>query len=206
MSVPRPARGSCTRVRLGASELILEAVRGGHSLLWTNGRQARRYAVGLEPGGHLTLQLRAPKLPLQVAPREVVTLVPGGRLAGYLQVSLVPTLTWHAPGQPAHTLLELLPEDFAAEWEEATGHVFCTQSPWLVRFPMRSDEPRVVVPVRLCNASAEVASPAVLPLTLRDRDLTMLRGSIVVRPRRLRWNGVDFTAAAGDAAALGAAS
>src|SRR5687767_11334556 len=56
--LPRPVRGGCTRVRLGSAEVILEAVRGGHSLLWTNGREARRYAIGLHRDGQLTLQLR----------------------------------------------------------------------------------------------------------------------------------------------------
>jgi hypothetical protein len=187
-------------VQLGSSELILEAVRGGHSLLWTNGRTARRHALGLADFGHLTVQLRAPKLPVHVTPRELMTLAPGARLAGYVQVSLVPTLQWHDENGQSRVLLEVHPEDLAAEWDEDHGHVLAAASPWLVRFPMRNGEPRVVVPIRLHNDSHDVCSPAALPMQLDDAELATLRGCIVARPRRLRWRGERF---AGDGAADG---
>jgi hypothetical protein len=175
-------------VRIGSSEAVLEAVRGGHSLLWTNGRQARRFVLGLGSGGHLSLQLRAPKLPVRVVPRELITVVPGGRVAGYLQVSLVPTLVWHGTGS-SDVLLELLPEDQTAEWDEDTGHSLQAGSPWFARFPMRNGEPRAVVPVRASNRTAEVQIPPFFEVRLRDEELVLLRGSIVVPPRRLQWRG-----------------
>jgi hypothetical protein len=202
--LPRPARGGCTRVRLGSAEVILEAVRGGHSLLWTNGRDARRYAVGLHRDGQLTLQLRAPRLAVHVVPREVVGLVPGGRLAGYVAVSLVPTIVWHQADGASQVLLELHPADLAAEWDEAHGHSFTTASAWLVRFPMRNGEPRAVVPVRLHNPTRTIASPPAVPLLLRDDELTELRGCIVARPRRLVWSGDRLVPAARAAAGAGA--
>ena len=42
-------------------------------------------------GGAMELRFRAPKFPLRVVPRDVVVLVPRGRLCGYLHVPLVPT-------------------------------------------------------------------------------------------------------------------
>lgn len=204
--LPRPARGACTRLRLGASEVILEAVRGGHTLLWTNGRQARRYAIGLPADGHLSVQLRAPSHPVQVVPREVLALVPGGRLHGYVNISLVPTVQWHTPTGRDETLLQLHPDDLTAEWEEGTGHAFTAASAWLVRFPMRNGEPRAVVPVRLRNASAGVCSPASIPVTLRDEELTELRGCIVANVRRLSWMGSEFVTTSHRPARLGEAS
>ncbi len=190
--LPRPARGETARVHLGSSELVLEGVRGGHSLLWSDGRQARRYALGLGAAGHLTLQLRAPKLPVRIVPREVMSVVPNGRISGYVFVSLVPTLVWHDDDGHSHALVELFPNDLAAEWDEETGHSFESASPWCVRFPMRNGEPRAIVPIRLVNASGEVVSPANLPITLGDADLFERRGSIVVAPRRLVWLGEQF--------------
>ncbi len=193
LALPRPSRGGSARVQLGSSELILEAVRGGHSLLWSNGRTAKRYVLGLARDGQLALQLRAPALPLRIAPREPVTLVPGARAAGYVHVSLVPTLAWIDAAGGVQTLLALHPDDLAAEWDDASGHTLHGSSPWYARFPMRSGEPRAIVPGRLANVTAEPWSPAHLELELRDAELRPLRGSIVAAPRRLRCTaaGVD---------------
>ena len=193
--VARPARGASTRLQLGSSDLVLECVRGGYTLLWTNGRQARRFVLGLPAHGELALELRAPKLLVRVVPRELVTVVPGGRVAGYLQVSLVPTLVWSGDAGQRHTVVELAAEDQAAEWDEQLGHALHTSSPWCVRFPMRSGEPRVVVPVRVCNRSDRLLAPASFDLRLRDAELRVLRGSVVVPPRRFecvgdRWQAV----------------
>lgn len=206
MPLPRPLRGGCTRARIGSAEVLLETVRGGHSLLWSNGRATRRYALGLHAAGQLTLQLRAPKLPLHVVPREIVTLVSGGRLAGYVVVSLVPTVCWHSPGGSTEALLELQPDDLAAEWDETEGHLFTAASPLCVRFPVPTGEPRAVVPLRLRNDSAAVCTPGFVPLTIHDDELTPMRGSIVVPPRRLRWTGERFATGSGPRAALGEAS
>ncbi len=192
--LPLPARGSNARVRVGSSELVLEHVRGGFSLLWSDGREARRHALGLPGDGELVLQLCLPRLPLCVVTRDVLTIAPRGRLRGYVQVPLVPTLVFRGRSGEAHTLIELPSRELAAEWDEANGHSFRVSSPWHVRFPMRSGEPRVVVPMWLHNVSPGVLSPAFLPLQLRDADLHELRGSIVARPRRLQWTGDRFTA------------
>lgn len=185
----RPLRGASTRVQLGGSELVLECVRGGHSLLWTNGRQARRFVLGLPAHGELVLELRAPKLLVCVVPREEIAVAPGGRVAGYLQVSLVPTLVWQDAAGPRHTVIELAPDDQVAEWDEQLGHALHTSSPWCVRFPMRSGEPRAVVPVRVGNRSDRLLTPASFDLRLRDAELRPLRGSLVVPPRRFEWAG-----------------
>ncbi len=190
--VPQPKRGSSERIQLGTGELILESVRGGHSLLWSDGRQARRFALGLADTGHLTLELRAPRLPLRVVTREVITLVPGGRLRGYLQVPLVPTIVWHRDGGPPLVLIELPLRELAAEWDDREGHSYRCPSALHVRFPMRSGEPRAVVPVHLANPGETVASPPHIPLQLLDAELVALRGSVVVIPRRLRWVGEGF--------------
>ena len=185
----RPARGGSTRVRCGRSELVLEAARGGHSLLWLDGRQARRFAIGLDPTGQLSFALRAPHGPLRVVPRDVIALVPGGRLHGYVQLPLVPTILWHPRQGPARALLELAPRELAAEWDDREGAVFRCTSPLHVRFPMRSGEPMVTVPVWIDNPTQAVASPPWLPLVIETADLLEARGTILVKPRRLRWNG-----------------
>lgn len=185
--LPLPARGASTRLRVGGGELLLEAVRGGHSLLWSDGRNARRYALGLAARGALALQLRVPRLPVRVVPREVVVVVPGARLCGYVQVPLVPTLVAGGDGTP-QVLLELPPSDLVAEWDD-DGPWFRVCSPWFVRFPVPGVEPRLVVPLRLHNRGDVVLSPAHLRLELHDDERTPLRGSLVARARRLVGSG-----------------
>jgi len=192
VAVPRPNRGGSVRLQPGGCELVLESVRGGHSLLWSDGRTSRRFALGLVDEGKLTLEQRAPRLPLRVITRDVISLVPGGRLRGYLQVPLVPSLVWNREGAPPSVLIELPPRELAAEWDDREGHSFRCPSSLHARFPMRSGEPRAVVPVVLTNPSANVASPPHIPLHLRDADLVELRSTVVVKPRRLRWVGERF--------------
>ncbi|HEX6811641.1 MAG TPA: hypothetical protein VF384_08470 [Planctomycetota bacterium] len=192
VAVPQPSRGGSVRLQPGSCELVLESVRGGHSLLWSDGRTSRRFALGLIDEGRLTLELRAPRLPVRVITRDVISLVPGGRLRGYLQVPLVPSLVWHREGAQPAVLIELLPRELAAEWDDREGHSFRSPSSLHARFPMRTGEPRVVVPVVLTNPSANVASPPHVPLQLMDSELVELRRTVVVKPRRLRWMGEQF--------------
>lgn len=190
VALPRPGRAASTRVHLGTSEVVLEAVRGGHCLLWTNGKQSKRFVLGVPDRGALTLELRAPKYPVRVVPRESIAIGPGGRVAGYLQVALTPTLTWsERQGAAGEVLVELPPEDQTAEWEERGGFVLHASSPWFVRFPLRNGEPRAIVPIRMVNRTASVQMPPFVEVALRTDELTALRGSVVVAPRRLRWTG-----------------
>jgi hypothetical protein len=194
--LPRPLRGSSTRVRCGTNDVVLEAVRGGHTLLWSDGRQARRFSVGLGDDATLTLELRAPRLPLRIVVREVLALAPGSRLRGYVQVPLVPTIVWHPANGDALPLLELPVADLAPEWDDRAGTVLRAVSPLHVRFPMRNGEPRAIVPLWFGNPTSTVASPGYVPLSLEDRELHALRGSIVASPRRLRWTGEHLTSTA----------
>lgn len=189
MPLPRPAARAGTRLVLGRHELVLEQQRGTFSLLWNDGRRARRFLLGLPTMGHLTVQLRAPSLPLVVATRDPLVLAPGARCRGYLQVPLLPTIVWHDAAAGAHVLVELRPDDLTAEWDEARGHTLHAESVWHTRFPMRTDEPLAIVPLRLRNAAREVLSTASLPLVLRNGDLQPCRGALVVRPRQLVWSG-----------------
>jgi hypothetical protein len=189
LRLPRPARGSSERVPLGGQELILEGVRGGFALLWSDGKQARRYQLGLPLDGELWLQHRVPALPLAVALREPIVLAPGARLRGYLQVPLVPTLWWLAAPGRRQQLLELPVAELAAEWTAEDGSCHRSVSPWHVRFPMRTGELRGVLAVTVCNRSSEVLSPEFVPLQLRDEELRSRRDSLLLQPRRLVWRG-----------------
>lgn len=191
LDLARPERGASVRVQLGTQELVLEAVRGGHSLLWLDGRSSRRFVLGLPRHGDLRLELRAPRLPVHVATREVLAVAPGGRLRGYLLVPLVPTIVVRR-GSEALALVEVAPQELAAEWDDAQGARFATTSPFLTRFPMRSGEPKAVVPLVLRNDSDRACSPEHLPVTCTCRDLVPLRGCLVVAPRRLVWNGATW--------------
>ncbi len=169
---------------------MLEGMRGGLSLLWTDGREARRFALGVAPGNDLALALRAPRLPVHVAARETIALGPHGRLRGYVQIPLVPTvmLMSSAASEP-QVLLELPTRGLAPEWDDRSGTVYRAVSPLHVRFPVPASEPRAIVPLWIANPTASVACPGQLPIDLVDAELRVLRGSVVAGPRRLRWSG-----------------
>lgn len=187
LPLPRPARGDATRVRVGSAEIVLERTRGGDSLLWSDGREARRYVLGLHDSGQLSLELRAPRLPLCAIPREVLTLVPGARLRGYVMLPLVPTVVWRDRLRPPETLIELLPATLEAQWDERHGHSFRCAVSWLTRFPFPSGSALAVAPLVLRNRSAEVVCPGRLDVAFGDNDVHELRGALVLEPRRIVW-------------------
>lgn len=196
----RPAPGGSTRVRIGRFELVLEAVRGGHSLLWVDGRQARRFALGLGSIKQLSLQLEPPAWPCRVVMRETLVLAPGGRLRGYVQLPLVPAVLGQRDDGQDLRLLELANADLAGEWDERLGTTFRVTSSWHVRFPMPTGEARATVPLYLHNDGNELLAPADVPVHLRRDELFVRRGSLVAAPRRLRWNGQAWNRASNQAA------
>jgi len=187
MDMELPGHGDATRVQVGRAELVLENRRGSFSLLWSDGREARRYVLGLTDRGQLRLELRVPRLPLCCVPRDVVTLVPGARLRGYVTVPLVPTVVWRRGDAPAEPLVELVPDELQATWDEQKGHAFEVGVSWLSRFPFRSGAAQAIAPLRLANRGDAVVSPRHLDVQLTDDGLWELRGALVARPQRLVW-------------------
>jgi len=193
MPLPRPTHGTASRVQLGRAELVLEHSRGSYSLLWSDGRESRRYVLGLSQSGQLSVDLRAPRLPVHIVPRELITIVPGARMRGFVTIPLVPTVVWRdGVGQP-QTLIELHSPNLQGHWHEETGHSLRCAASWMVRFPFQTGEPQVVVPLRLYNDSSEPACPGQLELAITDDDLSESRGSILVKPRRMHWRNSRMT-------------
>ncbi|MBX3464172.1 MAG: hypothetical protein KF830_13445 [Planctomycetes bacterium] len=201
LALRRPPRGGSTRLQFGRTEVVLEATRGGYALLWLEGRQARRFALGLGPTSELSVALAAPRLPVRVAARDTLALAPRARLRGYVQVPLVPTISCrdHAG---VHRLAEFPPAELEPEWDDREGTVWRCVSPFHVRYPIPGSEPRVTVAVWLANPTETIASPAYLPLVLADADLRPVRGGVGARPRRLTWNGQGLVATAAGAASV----
>ena len=183
-----PGHGEATRIQVGRAELVLENRRGSYSMLWSDGREARRFILGITGAGKLSVELRAPRLPLTCVPRDVLTMVPGARIRGYLTIPLVPTIVWRAQLEQPQSLVELIPSELEGTWDPESGHAFRVGVDWLSRFPFRSGAVQCVVPIRLCNAGDLVACPSSLELKIADDDLFELRGALIVRPRRLRWS------------------
>jgi hypothetical protein len=183
--LPLPLHEHASRLQLGRAELVLENRRGTYSMLWSDGRNARRYILGLTKHGELSVELRAPRLPVRCAPTDALTLVAGARLRGYLTVPLVPTVVWRDRTAPSRTLVELLPETLQGVWSEEQGHSFRLGVHWMTRFPYPSGQPQVVIPIRVYNRGSDTVSPANIDVQLHDDDLIELRGAIVTRPRRL---------------------
>jgi len=170
--LPRPARGGSTRVQFGNKEVVLESTRGGYSLLWLDGREARRLAIGLAADGTLRLALRAPRLPVRVAVRDTVTLAPRSRLRGYVQVPLVPTILWHDDNSEPQLLAEFPRADLAAEWDDREGTFYRCVSPLHVRYPIPGAEPRATV---LCAVLLDLLNDRSEPeFAALSRELTRL--------------------------------
>src|SRR5262249_9190282 len=185
VTLPLPERGRSARFRVGTLELVLETVRGSTSLLCLDGQQTRTWSLGLPRNGELRVLCRAPRLPLLVEPRDPLVLAPRGRLRGYVQVPLVPTIVWQA-GACLETVAELVPSTLSAEWDETLGG--CVQrcaSPFTQKVPPAGVEPRPVLPVVIANGSDRMQGPVALPLHVDDRELRPLRGLVVAAPRRL---------------------
>jgi len=185
VTLPLPERGRSARFRVGTLELVLETARGGTSLLCLDGQQTRTWSLGLPRSGELRVLCRAPRLPLLVEPRDPLVLAPRGRLRGYVQVPLVPTIVWQDDAC-LETVAELLPSTLSAEWDETAGG--CVQrcsSPFTQKLPPALAEPRAVVPVVIANASDRLQGPVALPLRIDDRELRPLRGLAIAAPRRL---------------------
>ena len=183
--LPRPAHGNAERVQLGRAEIVLENRRGSYTLLWSNGRESKRYVLGLTDAGHLTLELCAPRYAMECVPRDAMTLVPGARIRGYVTVPLVPTVTWRTRPDSPERLLELLPADLDGLWTQDGGHVFRVSVPWVTRFPFAGADPHCVVPLRLRNSGPEAVSPGKFDLRIADDELIEMRGTMLVRPRRI---------------------
>jgi hypothetical protein len=190
--LPRPQRGGSTRLQVGRSELVLESVRGGHALVWHDGTEARRFALGLDDDGELAVELRVPALPVRLVLRDVASLVPGARLRGYVQVPLVPTVVWQSVDGATAALAEMIPRELAAEWDDRDGCGFRCTSPLQVRFPVRVEVPRATLSLVLSNEGDSVASPAFVPLQLTNDELAPLRGGLVAMARRCIWRGAAW--------------
>ena len=105
----RPGRGQSARWRLGRIELILEPVRGGWSLLCLDGEVARTWSLGLSDEGELWLDCRVPRLPVHLALRDPLVLVPRSRVRGYVTLPMIPTICWRDRDGSQQTIAELLP-------------------------------------------------------------------------------------------------
>ena len=186
MPLPLPCRGESLRHRIGRLELVLERGHGSYTLLCHDGEQARSWSLGLREDGQLWLSCRMPRLPIVLALRDMLVLVPGARVRGFVKVPLVPTVSWLGPAAE-EPLAELLPPQLAAEWDQESGQ--CVQrwtSPLLQRLPPPTAEPWALLPLSIRNDSQRVQSPERLPLRLEDRELHVCRGHLLGAARRLR--------------------
>ncbi len=190
--LPLPARGGSARFQLGRRELVLERGRGAFSLLCLDGTTARSWSLGLTGEGELWLACRVPRWPLRIALQDTLVLTPGGRVRGFVQAPLVPTLLWRVDDRADAIVAELLPSMLQAAWDDSRAEA--TQrwtSPFFQRLPPPDAEPRAVLPLTVRNDSQRMQSPESLPVSLRDHELAPCRGHLVAAPRRLRIGGDD---------------
>lgn len=188
-ALPRPPRGGATRLSCGACDGLLEAGRGGYAFLWSDGRTGQRVHLGVPADGELALVLAPPRSLVRVVLREPVVLAPGARLRGYVGVPLAPTLTWTDGDGVEHVLHAFAAGDLASEWDERSGHVQVSTSPWFQRFPVRVGDLRAIVPVRIRHAGRSPFEAPFLPIGLGPADLTSARGALIARPRSFQTVG-----------------
>jgi hypothetical protein len=189
VQLPRPERRGSTRIHVGTLELILETARGAQVLICNDGRQARRWSLGLTADAALAAVFGAPAHPVHLTPPDVIALAPGGRVHGYVFVPLVPRIEIRRAGHGPELLAEILPAELSAEWDDTEGFLLRTQSPFVLRQPVPSRLMRVVVPIVLRNRTGHTVQVDAIPVHLTESELRAQRGQWFAPPRRLTWVG-----------------
>ncbi|MEI6128656.1 MAG: hypothetical protein WCR59_01165 [Planctomycetota bacterium] len=185
MPMPLPARGCSVRLHVGSIELVLESIRGGYSLLCLDGTEVRSWMLGLPASGAMHIEFRAPRTPLILNFSLSVALAPGGRVRGYAQAPLIPTLVF-ADGERHFVVTEILPLELLTEWDASA--LCCLQrwpSPLTYRLPPNGSALRAIVPLTLYNRSDTMQSLAQVQVQLHCSELRSLRGHTIAAPRRL---------------------
>lgn len=196
MTLEIPREGERATFQKGPLSLLLENHRGGLCVVTPHPREQtgdvapKRHFLGLPNEGCLELAVRAPDYRIRVQLTDRLTLVPGGRLRGYLSVPLPHRLSWCPLEGDPHALLEVAPKELRTAWlgeGVLGGYVHDTQSAFhLDRHGLRADT-AALVPVVIINHSDAVLSPECLTISIRDRDIQELDGQIITSPRRLHF-------------------
>lgn len=174
----------------GPWQVVVERGRSGVTLLAHDGRAQRRWFVGAPEGGVLDLRVRVPRYPVQVRLLETVTLVPGGRLRGYVSVPLPHEVMWRGHNGSPLVVAELLPSGLKTAWVGGEdGYEHRVESRILLDLAGPEGEASAMVPLVLRNMSSQVVSPAEVTVRLRRGDLRQLRRRIVAAPRALVFTG-----------------
>ncbi|MEY4675372.1 MAG: hypothetical protein RL148_3156 [Planctomycetota bacterium] len=183
----RPPHGGSARVRIGSFEFVVETVRGGVVLLVLDGKEARKWFLGLSPHDELAVEPTVPQHPLRLVLRDRVALAPGAALHGYVAVPLQPSVLLVRAGKVLGTIAGVQTDALAAEWSDEEGAVVLrTLVNFHHRIPQHADPFAVVAPMVLHNHSEAMIHPTELPLRLRSEDLRELRKRLIAAPRRLQ--------------------
>lgn len=192
IALSRPPHGGSARHRVGSFEFVVETVRGGVVLLVLDGKEARKWFLGLGPRDALAVEATVPQHPLRLVLRDRVALAPGAALHGYVSVPLQPSVLLLRDGTPLGTIAGVQPDTLAAEWSDAEGAVVLrTLVHFHHRIPLHADPFSAVVPLVLHNRSDAMLHPTELPLRLRTEDLRELRKRLIAAPRRLLADAAD---------------
>lgn len=192
MDLSRPSHGGSARHRAGSFEFVVETVRGGVVLLVLDGKEAKKWFLGLGPQDTLAVEPMVPEHPLRLVLRDRVALAPGACLHGYVSVPLQPSVLLVREGAVLGVIAGIQPDSLAAEWSDGEGSVVLRA---LVHFhhrmPLQADPFSAVVPLVLHNRSDVMLHPAEIPLRLRSHDLRELRKRLIAAPRRLIADGPE---------------
>lgn len=171
---------------MGSFEFVVETVRGGVVLLVLDGKEARRWFLGLGTDDVLAVEPTVPQHPLCLVLRDRIALAPGAALHGYVLVPLQPSVLLLRAGRALGTIAGVQTDALSAEWSEEEGSVVLrTLVHFLHRIPLQADPFTAVVPLVLHNPSDSMIHPTELPLRLRGEDLRELRKRLFAAPRRL---------------------
>lgn len=185
MALARPEHGGSARHRMGSFEFVVETVRGGVVLLVLDGKEARRWFLGLGPQDELAVEAAVPQHPMRLVLRDRVALAPGASLHGYVSVPLQPSVQLLRDGASLGTIAGIQPDSLGAEWSDAEGAVVLrTLVHFHHRIPLHADPFSAVVPLVLHNRSDVMIHPTELPLRLHSGDLRELRKRLIAAPRR----------------------
>ncbi len=202
MTMGIPREGERATFQKGPLSLLIESHRGGLCVRTPHGNDLpndqaadprtppKRHFLGLPKDGYLELAVRSPDYRVRVHLTDRLTVVPDGRLRGYLTVPLPHRLSWRRPDGRTDALLEVAPKELRTAWlgEGALGgYIHDAHSAFHIdRRGVRADTV-ALVPVVIINHSDHVLSPEVLTISILDRDIQELDGQIITSPRRLHF-------------------
>jgi hypothetical protein len=185
--VPRPTPERPVTLDLGRWQLLLEARAGAIHAVWHDGETVSRLILGVPADGRLELRTRPPDHPLVVAIATPLSLLPGGRIRGFLRLPVQFQLVFLGP-DGAVRVQTFQDRGLRLAWDDGPGGGEYTH-PWTSELHgtpggTSGDHGSLWAPVRILHRGFGLVTVKSLRMAVRAEELREDRGRPTVVPRR----------------------